>query len=51
MDIVKVNENSEGRKVFYVDIGNMSSKEAIEYLSKIGAYYKKSYLEKDIDYR
>ena len=45
----KVNENSEGRKVFYVDVGDMSFKEAEEYLSKIGAYDKKSYLEKVVE--
>ena len=49
MDLVKVNEEIEGRKVFYVDVGAMSFKEAEEYLSKIGAYDKKSYLEKVVE--
>ena len=40
MDLVKVNEEIEDRKVFYVDVGAMSSKEAEEYLSKLTNEYR-----------
>ena len=46
MNLVKVNENSEGRKVFYVDVGDMSSKEAEKFLNKIILRRKKCLTKK-----
>lgn len=35
MEIINSVENGEGRKILYVDVGAMSSKEAKEYMSKL----------------
>ena len=48
-DLMRLEVKENETLLIRVDVGNMPRKEAEEYLSKIGAYDKKSYLEKVVE--